>query len=42
MKPVGRIRTPGSIGYDLRFAQQRKLPDGDREIVVATDRPMRL
>jgi hypothetical protein len=41
MKPVGRIRTPGSIGYDLRYAQQRKLPDGDREIVVATDRPMR-
>lgn len=40
MRSVGRIYTPGSIGYDLRFAQQRKLPEGGREIIVATDRPM--
>lgn len=40
MRSVGRIYTPGSIGYDLRYAQQRPLPDGGREIILATDRPM--
>ena len=40
MRSVGRIYTPGSIGYDLRFALDRKLPDGGREIILATDRPM--
>jgi hypothetical protein len=39
-RSVGRIYTPGSIGYELRYAQQRKLPDGGREIILATDRPM--
>jgi len=40
IRPVGRIRTPDSIGYDLRFAQQTPLPDGGRSIVIATDRPI--
>ena len=40
MKSVGRIRTPDSIGYDLRYAQQRPLPEGGRSIVIATDRPI--
>jgi hypothetical protein len=40
MRSVGRIYTPGSIGYDLRYAEQRRLPDGGREIILATDRPM--
>jgi hypothetical protein len=40
MPSVGRIYTPGSIGYDLRYAAQRRLPDGGREIILATDRPM--
>jgi hypothetical protein len=40
MRSVGRIYTPGSIGYDLRYAEVRKLPDGGREIILATDRPM--
>jgi hypothetical protein len=40
MRPVGRIYTSGSIGYELRFAEQVKLPDGGRRIVLATDRPM--
>jgi hypothetical protein len=40
MRSVGRIYTPGSIGYDLRYAEERKLPDGGREIILATDRPM--
>jgi hypothetical protein len=37
---VGRIYTTGSIGYELRYAQQRQLPEGRREIILATDRPM--
>ncbi len=40
MRPVGRISTPGNIGWELRFAEQRALPDGGREIILATDRPM--
>lgn len=40
MRSVGRIYTPGSIGYDLRYAEMRALPDGGREIILATDRPM--
>lgn len=39
-RSVGRIHTPGSIGYDLRFAESKALPDGGREIILATDRPM--
>jgi len=39
---VGYIRRAGggSIGWDLHFARERKLDDGGRQIVVATDRPM--
>jgi hypothetical protein len=40
MRSVGRINTPGSIGYELRYAEQHTLPDGGREIILATDRPM--
>ncbi len=40
MRPVGRISTPGNIGWDLRYAEQRTLPDGARELILATDRPM--
>lgn len=40
MKPIGRIYSPGSIGYDLRYSEQRPGPDGGRVIVFATDRPM--
>jgi len=39
-KPVGRIRTPDSIGYDLRYAAQMPAEDGGRTIVIATDRPI--
>ena len=38
--PTGRIRTPDSLGYDLRFAQQTPGEDGGRRIVLATDRPI--
>ncbi|HKY21438.1 MAG TPA: hypothetical protein VJM31_09480 [Vicinamibacterales bacterium] len=40
MKAVGRIYTAGSVGYELRFSDQQKLPDGGRSIVLAADRPM--
>jgi hypothetical protein len=40
MRAVGRIYTPGSIGYELRFAEQRTLPEGGRVVILATDRPM--
>ena len=39
-KPVGRIRTPDSLGYDLRYAYQQTDPDGGRTIVIGTDRPI--
>jgi hypothetical protein len=37
---VGRIRESTSLGWDLHFAQQAPLPDGGRQIVIATDRPI--
>jgi hypothetical protein len=40
MRPVGTIRTPDSLGYDLRFAYQEPTEDGGRRIVLATDRPI--
>jgi hypothetical protein len=40
MRPVGRIRTPDSLGWDLRYAHQTRGEDGERRIVIATDRPI--
>ena len=39
-KPVGIIKLPNRLGYDLRFARQIPLEDGGRRIVILTDRPM--
>lgn len=39
-RSTGIIKTPDSLGYDLRFAQQTPGEDGGRRIVVATDRPI--
>jgi hypothetical protein len=39
-KSVGTIRTPDSLGYDLRYAHQEPSEDGGRRVVIATDRPM--
>lgn len=39
-KSVGTIRTPDSLGYDLRYAHQEPGEDGGRSIVIATDRPI--
>jgi hypothetical protein len=33
-------RAGGGLGWDLRFARERKLDDGGRQIVLATDRPI--
>lgn len=35
---VGFIRTPNSIGYDLKFARKVAAEDGGERIVIATDR----
>ena len=40
MQPVGTIQTPGSLGYDLRYATEEPLPDGGRRIFIATNRPI--
>ena len=38
MPRVGYIRTPDSIGYDLRFAQKTPGEDGGARVVLSTDR----
>jgi len=40
MPRVGSIRTPDSVGYDLRFARHTPGPDGAERIVIMTDRPI--
>ena len=40
MKRVGSIRTPSSVGWPIRFAQETAISNGSRRIVFATDRPM--
>jgi hypothetical protein len=41
VKPrVGYIRTPNSLGWDLRYARENMLPEGIRQIVIATDKPV--
>ena len=39
-KPVGTIRTPDSLAYDLHYSHQAATEDGGRRIVLATDRPI--
>jgi hypothetical protein len=42
LRRVGYIRdvNRGTLGWDLHFARERKLEDGGRQIVLATDRPI--
>jgi len=40
MPRMGYIRTPGSIGWDIRFARHMPAPDGGERIVLVTDRRM--
>jgi hypothetical protein len=37
-KPVGRIRFPNTLGYDLRFARSIPLEDGGEKYIIMTDR----
>jgi len=37
---IGFIRTPNSLGWDLRYAYDFPQPDGSRRIVIATDKPV--
>jgi len=38
--PVGFIKLPTTLGYDLRFARQTSVDDGGTRIVIVTDRPI--
>lgn len=40
VRRVGTIRTPQSVGYDLRLALEEPAKGGGRRILLATDRPM--
>jgi hypothetical protein len=41
IKPrTGFIRTPNSLGWDLRYAHESLSPEGDRQIVIGTDKPV--
>jgi hypothetical protein len=41
VKPrTGYIRTPNSLGWDLKYARENQLPDGTRQVVIATDKPV--
>jgi hypothetical protein len=41
IKPrTGFIRTPNSLGWDLKYAWETALPDGTRQIVIVTDKPV--
>jgi hypothetical protein len=37
---VGFIRTPNSMGWDLKYAYESTAADGSRQIVIATDKPV--
>ncbi len=38
--PVGVMRVPGRLGYDLYYARNHPSPDGSRRVVFATNRPV--
>jgi hypothetical protein len=40
LKPVGRINTPGNLGYDLHYANQVAGDEGGHRLFIATDRPI--
>jgi hypothetical protein len=37
---TGYIRTSNSLAYDLKYCRENILPDGTRQIVIATDKPV--
>jgi hypothetical protein len=40
LPPLGYIRMPNTLGWDLYYARQNQLPDGTRQVVIATNRPL--
>jgi hypothetical protein len=40
MPRMGYIRTPGRVGWDIRFAHHVAEPDGGEKILIITDRQM--
>lgn len=40
LKPVGSIKTPGNLAYELRYALVQPGEDGGTRIFLATDRPI--
>ena len=40
MEPVGRIQIPGRLGYDLHYAREVTTEDGQRVLILATNRPL--
>ena len=38
--PVGTIRTPTTLAYDLYYARSNPTPDGGRRVILATNRPV--
>ena len=39
-KSVGSLRTPNSIGYDVRLSMEEPSKDGSRRVLLVTDRPV--
>ena len=39
-KPVGYIKAPQTLAWDLRFARQNQLDEGVTQILLLTDRPI--
>jgi len=37
---AGFLNTPNSMGWDIKYAYQTQLPDGGRQVVVVTDKPV--
>jgi hypothetical protein len=40
MPKAGYIRTPQTLAWDIHYARQNPLPEGGRQIIVGTDRPI--
>jgi hypothetical protein len=41
IKPrAGYMNTPGSLGWDIKYARENRMADGTRQIVVVTDKPV--
>jgi hypothetical protein len=41
MKAKGHMAITGTLGYDINYIKEFKLPDGSRKIRLVTDRPLR-